>query len=89
MVTFGQRNVNDTEGLSGYEVPYMQYPHRPLNTLISKAKPYGGMIDSALKSNKIVPGPNKYMLEKYFNMNLARRNPIVTRSPRRFESEEI
>ena len=55
--------------------------------MISKAKPYGGMLDSVIKVKKAIPGPSAYKTE--MSMLLLRHNPITTRSPRHCEGAAI
>ncbi len=55
--------------------------------MISKAKPYGGMLDSVIKLKKTIPGPSAYKTE--MSMLLFRKNPIVVRAPRHCEGAMV
>lgn len=48
----------------------------------------GGMLDSHLRSKKIVPSPNKYNLTMEMGTDKG-HNPVTTKSPRITEPDEI
>ena len=44
---FGQK-ISDENGIKGYKLPKVAAALRPRASMISKAKPYGGMLDTVI-----------------------------------------
>ena len=83
MAKFGQMIDDDGLGVKGYRMPKHSVQLKPQASMISKAKPYGGMLDSVIKLKRTIPGPSAYKTE--MSMLLFRHNPIVNKSPRHCE----
>lgn len=78
---------NDDVGIQGYKLPKFEAALKPRAHLISRAKPYGGMLDTVIHQKKLIPSPSQYKTE--VSMLLKRHNAITSKSPRLTEAAKI
>jgi hypothetical protein len=83
---YGVKEEDDI-GIKGYRLPKVAAALKPRASMISKAKPYGGMLDTVIKQKKLLPSPSQYKTE--VSMLLLRHNAITSKSPRLTEGAMI
>ena len=76
-------------GIKGYAMPPEALKSRVLAYGIPKGKAYGGMLDSILRSKKLVPSPSQYKIKN--DILPVRKNiySLADKSPRRTIMMEI
>ena len=52
------KNDAEEQGIKGYAYPPSSINNKPIMYGIPKGKAYGGMLDTVLRSKKLVPSPS-------------------------------
>ena len=79
--------MSDDVGIKGYKLPKVAVALKPRASMISKAKPYGGMLDTVIHVKRHIPSSVQYNTE--VSMLLNRHNSITSKSPRITEAGAI